>query len=616
MAPGQDWIITDIDDDAVSAAEAASQAAALSVDEWIRRAIVETYRREALTPPAKAVDSTASTASETRPEAPPEPSPEAATEPESEASPRPTPQPSPDQTPAPSPKAPTEPPAAASGPPAQPYQPISPGTARVIRTGRLAVGVLLVLVAGAVAWNSLELWRGGDEAPATTAEPELVTLPTEQVPVRPAHETPDPRETERVFAERQAAAEPDTAPNEAPIVDEAPAGEDEAASDEATPAATEETAAPEETETAETSDPGAAEAPTAVGAEPVTDPAAVPESEAAVPGAATEVAAADPFAADPFDTERVPESGTVSPMKMPAEPAAAIQASPAETAGEGQVATRTPTRSTPVDDVPESVAAFVEAAEAGDPDAQHDLALIYIQGLGVPRDPEAAAHWFGEAAQQGNANAQYNLGVMYEQGLGVPQDRIEALLLYLTAAEQGHVAAQYNAGLAYAEGNNIPRDFAEAHRWFSAAAEQGLAEAQYNLGIIYENGLGRAKDDIVAYRHYSQATQSGHQEAARKLKTVSARLSPAQRVEAEQAVAAEPPPPATEENSMARLDHAGIREVQQLLKILGFDTGTPDGLSGGRTTTAIREYQQSVGLLVDGKPTTALLEQLRHAAEQ
>ena len=43
MAPGRDWIIADIDDDAVAAAEAAARAAALPVDEWMRRAIVELH---------------------------------------------------------------------------------------------------------------------------------------------------------------------------------------------------------------------------------------------------------------------------------------------------------------------------------------------------------------------------------------------------------------------------------------------------------------------------------------------------------------------------------------------------------------------------------------------
>ena len=581
MAPGRDWIITDIDEDAVAAAEAAAVAAALPVDEWMRRAIVEAYRREALTPPANAADLAA------EPDA--EATPETAAAADEAADSEPTGVVAPATAPVTAPAATPEPAAAPAGPPARPYQPISPGTARAIRVGRFAIGALLLLVVGAIVWNSQELWLGGGEGPdesmpGATAEPDLVTLPTEQVPVRPAHEAPDPQETERTFAERQAAAppdapaaEPDTAPNEATIVDE-------------TTAAGEQSATPEETET-----------PTTAEEAPVTDPGAMPETEAPAP--AEEVAIADPFAPDASDAERVPDAGPVGTIMVPDEAASG-----------SQVAARTPPRSASEDDVPESVAAFVEAAEAGDPDAQHDLALIYIQGLGVPRDPEAAAHWFGEAALQGNANAQYNLGVMYEQGLGVPQDRIEALLLYLTAAEQGHVAAQYNAGLAYAEGNSIPRDFAEAHRWFAAAAEQGLAEAQYNLGIIYENGLGREKDNVAAFRHYSQAAQSGHQEAASKLAKLSARLTPAQRAEAEQA--AEAPPPGATEKDMSRLDRGGIREVQQLLKTLGYETGTPDGLSGGQTTAAIRAYQQSAGLIVDGKPTAALLEHLRDATEQ
>jgi TPR repeat protein len=45
-------------------------------------------------------------------------------------------------------------------------------------------------------------------------------------------------------------------------------------------------------------------------------------------------------------------------------------------------------------------------------------------------------------AQEGDPDAQYNLAYIYENGLGVPKDDAKALELYQRAADQGHSAAQ------------------------------------------------------------------------------------------------------------------------------------------------------------------------------
>jgi TPR repeat protein len=47
-------------------------------------------------------------------------------------------------------------------------------------------------------------------------------------------------------------------------------------------------------------------------------------------------------------------------------------------------------------------------------------------------------------AQEGDSDAQYELAYLYENGLGVPKDETRALDLYRQAADQGHPAAQAN----------------------------------------------------------------------------------------------------------------------------------------------------------------------------
>ena len=52
-------------------------------------------------------------------------------------------------------------------------------------------------------------------------------------------------------------------------------------------------------------------------------------------------------------------------------------------------------------------------------------------------------------------------------------------------------------------------------------------------------------------------------------------------------------------------------ELQQLLAQRGFDIGEPDGRLGGRTRTALREYQSSIGHVPDGFASATMLERLR-----
>ncbi|MGZ4993812.1 MAG: tetratricopeptide repeat protein [Methylobacter sp.] len=53
------------------------------------------------------------------------------------------------------------------------------------------------------------------------------------------------------------------------------------------------------------------------------------------------------------------------------------------------------------------------------------------------------AQWRKEA-KAGDPDAQYNLAYIYENGIGVPKDEAKALELYQQAADQGHSAAQSN----------------------------------------------------------------------------------------------------------------------------------------------------------------------------
>ncbi|WP_029355298.1 tetratricopeptide repeat protein [Bosea sp. 117] len=74
------------------------------------------------------------------------------------------------------------------------------------------------------------------------------------------------------------------------------------------------------------------------------------------------------------------------------------------------------------------------ASYFGDPDAQYQLARLYIDGNGVQRDPRFAARWLGLAAQKGQYQAQAALGALLFKGdEGVPRQAARGLM-WLTLA--------------------------------------------------------------------------------------------------------------------------------------------------------------------------------------
>ncbi|WP_051261243.1 tetratricopeptide repeat protein [Desulfovibrio inopinatus] len=121
------------------------------------------------------------------------------------------------------------------------------------------------------------------------------------------------------------------------------------------------------------------------------------------------------------------------------------------------------------------------------------------------RYADAAAEW-RVAAQAGNSRAQHNLGVLYDEGLGVEQNALEAAKWYQQAAENGVPGAAFNLGAMYDEGYGVEQDFAEAAKWYRAAADAGVVDAQFNLGLLYAIGQGVPQDYEKAYYWVSLAS--------------------------------------------------------------------------------------------------------------
>ncbi len=199
-------------------------------------------------------------------------------------------------------------------------------------------------------------------------------------------------------------------------------------------------------------------------------------------------------------------------------------------------------------------------AQHGNARAQVDLAGLYFEGHGVPKNEIEAYRWLRKAADQGFAPGEYFLGQSLAQGAGVPRDHAAAALWLRKSADQGYAPAEFLLGSPLASGLAgfaVPPDPAETKRWlqkaaddgyvpaldwlgishamhapqetaeavrvFRIAAEQGDATAQEQLGHIYARGNGIPQNYSEALKWYRKAGEQGNTRAQTELARLYAR---------------------------------------------------------------------------------------------
>ena len=211
--------------------------------------------------------------------------------------------------------------------------------------------------------------------------------------------------------------------------------------------------------------------------------------------------------------------------------------------------------------MPEAVALWQKAAEAGNPNAMLDLGTSYFYGEGVPKDRKAGVAWyqksaamgyfpaqfklreaesvevlqaavdlhgagkkdearpkFAQAAALGSENAMYDLGALYENGDGVPQDLPHALMMYTRAEalmqqDAGDAATRVKnrlidrANVELGQSSLRANRFAIAQVAFEAASAAGNPEAMLDLGLTYETRTDGLADNAKALSCYDVAAE-------------------------------------------------------------------------------------------------------------
>ena len=107
----------------------------------------------------------------------------------------------------------------------------------------------------------------------------------------------------------------------------------------------------------------------------------------------------------------------------------------------------------------EEVRAIQYAAVNGQARSQLTLAVMYAEGVGVPRDYARAFYWFSQADRQGNAEAKYAMSTFFSLGVeGVAdQDKASAVVYQIDAALAGFKPSAQRLRELLAQVSRAPR---------------------------------------------------------------------------------------------------------------------------------------------------------------
>lgn len=144
-------------------------------------------------------------------------------------------------------------------------------------------------------------------------------------------------------------------------------------------------------------------------------------------------------------------------------------------------------------------------AEAGDLDAQYELADEYLSGS-IKKDLAKSYLWLKKSADGGNPKAQYFLGRRLIGGTGGADQNIEQGMTWLKKASEngynrdvylkeieklataGNSKAQYMMSVFYLNADGVKYDSLKVFDWLSKSMTQSYSRAIYVMGRLYSIG--------------------------------------------------------------------------------------------------------------------------------
>lgn len=111
------------------------------------------------------------------------------------------------------------------------------------------------------------------------------------------------------------------------------------------------------------------------------------------------------------------------------------------------------------------------------PNAQHNVGLSYLYGLGVEKNSPIANDWLKKAVENGVLDAQTELAMSYYQGRGIAKNIKKAQQLWLLSSQKNDAYAQFNLASLFVEQTKIDK----AVYWFKESLKNKHPKAKKAL---------------------------------------------------------------------------------------------------------------------------------------
>jgi len=168
---------------------------------------------------------------------------------------------------------------------------------------------------------------------------------------------------------------------------------------------------------------------------------------------------------------------------------------------------------------------FQEAANRGDGTGASYLGDLYYFGMEVKQDKAAAERWYQAGAKLHDPMAAYNLGSLFSIVPDHPHDLRKAAAFLRQSAAAGYVQSMHSLGLLLVNHSELAMSQQEAVSMLEAAAEAGSWRSSAVLGVLSRDGSGTSKDNKAAYYHFRTAILQGGESAMRLVRNDIAVLS-------------------------------------------------------------------------------------------
>lgn len=124
---------------------------------------------------------------------------------------------------------------------------------------------------------------------------------------------------------------------------------------------------------------------------------------------------------------------------------------------------------------------FEKCAVKKYPNAMHQIALMYKDGIGVRKDLLKMETWLKNACDLGHLPSIVLLAEIYNHGNPLPKNEISAFELYLKGANLGNSHCQYNTAIMYREGIGTPVNCQESNKWYRIFQYSSILPQLYTI---------------------------------------------------------------------------------------------------------------------------------------